>query len=298
MKNTSLLIPLVLAGLLSLTFASNEPAATKSAQSHQEVIAILQTAPHPALDAVKNSFKKELENQLGQDVIFIEQNGFGQMSSLQTMAQSFHQKKNINLVLAIGTPAVQAMASVEKKRPIVFAAVTDPSILKIDLEKSQVFGISDGVEASEQIQQIKASFPSVKRIGLIFSVCEANSIGAIQKLKEAIEKQGLESIEIGLQLASEIGSILESSSSKCDLWLAPTDNLVAMSMPLISRIAQKKQLPIVTSDIMLFDQGATAAFGIDYNQAGVEAANLALSLLKNSKPVPHVQLMQARWVKR
>jgi putative ABC transport system substrate-binding protein len=173
------------------------------------------------------------------------------MSSLQMMAQSIIRRSEIALTLSIGTAATQAITSIETQKPIVFAAVTDPSILKVNLDSGNVYGISDAVSAQAQMDLIRAHFPTAQKIGLIFNPSEPNSLYALKKLQEAISKLHLESFPIGIQSSSEVPAMVESAVRKCDLILAPTDNLVAMSMPLIAKITRRANIPLVASDLLL-----------------------------------------------
>lgn len=281
-------------GAFALFFISSRKSAEFS-KSH--VIGILQTASHPALDMIKESFKEQLRKDFSDDVQFIEQNGLGQMSALQMMAKSFHQQKKIELILAIGTPAIQVMAGVEKEKPVVFAAVTDPSVLQIDLENSNIYGVSDAIDANAEIQAIVDAFSKIERVGLLYSSAEINSQSAALKLTQSLQEKGIQVQIITVQSVTDIPQSLESACRKCDLILSPTDHLVATSMPLIARITNAAKRPMVASDVTLCGPGlATAAYGVDYSEMGRYSAEVAFSLIQKKGPKKHVFQVEPDWV--
>src|SRR5436190_7684961 len=104
-------------------------------------IGILQTASHPALDAARQGFIDEIQSQVNDKVNFVINNGQGSISTIHTIAQQFHAKQDIDGIFAIATPAVQAMVSIEKEKPICIAAVSvTPALF---LSEKNVCGVSD-----------------------------------------------------------------------------------------------------------------------------------------------------------
>jgi putative ABC transport system substrate-binding protein len=281
-------------GAFALFYISSQKS---SELSKAHVIGIIQTASHPALDMIKESFKEQIRKDFSEDVQFIEQNGLGQMNALQMMAKSFHQQKKIELILAIGTPAIQVMAGIEKERPLVFAAVTDPSVLQVDLENGNIYGVSDAIEASDEIQTIINFFSKTERVGLLYSSAEINSQSAALKLTQAMQEKGIKVQVIAIQSVTDIPQSLESACRKCDLILSPTDHLVATSMPLIARITNAAKRPMVASDVTLCAPGlATAAYGVDYSEMGRLSAQMAFSLIQKKAPKKHILQIEPDWV--
>lgn len=244
-------------------------------------IAILQTAAHPALDMAACAFKEQLQSSYKGEIRWIESQGMGQTSTLAAMAQSFHRDSRINLVFTIGTAATQVMAIAERNKPIVFAAVTDPSILHLG-SQDNVCGCSDAIDASNQITVIRTLMPQVKNIALLFNPAESNSQSAVKKLQLALQEMSIGYTMAPIQSATDIPSVVTRACESSDLLLAPADNLVATTMPLIAKIAASHQKNVIASDTLLCGPGlASAAFGIDYGRCGAGAAHLAQMLIQD-----------------
>lgn len=88
-------------------------------------IGICQLVQHPALDAATQGFKDALTKMLGADhVKFDEQNASGDSATCATIVNQF-VSKNVDLILANATPALQAAASATQSIPILGTSVTE-----------------------------------------------------------------------------------------------------------------------------------------------------------------------------
>src|SRR3990167_2804433 len=187
-------------------------------------IGILQTASHPALNAARNGFIETLEKKLHNDVQFIIQNAEGNISHAHTIAQKFHADSSIDGIFTIATPATQAMASIETKKPIFFAAVTDPHALGFIHPTTNICGASDMIDVEKEIDLLVNLVPHAKKVGLIFNTAEVNSIVLINKMKDELQKRNLTPLDFGVTSEADIPAAIEVACRKTDALLAPTDN--------------------------------------------------------------------------
>ena len=106
-------------------------------------IGILQLVEHPALDAAYQGFVDALTEAGYTDGVNIEidyQNAQADQSNLMTISERFVKNK-VDLILAIATPAAQAVASATTDIPILFTAVTDPVTARL-VESNEVPGLN------------------------------------------------------------------------------------------------------------------------------------------------------------
>ena len=95
-------------------------------------IGICQLVQHPALDAATQGFMDALTQMLGDKVTFDEQNASGDSATCATIVNQF-VSKNVDLILANATPALQAAASATNTIPILGTSVTEYGVaLDID----------------------------------------------------------------------------------------------------------------------------------------------------------------------
>lgn len=257
-------------------------------------VAILQTASHPALNAVKDSFIQKLSDGLNNDVSIIVQNAEGAINSLQSMAQSLHADSDIDLIFAIATPAAQSIVTLEKKKPIVFAAVTDPQtagLIKPTI--TNLTGVTDMIDVAQQINLVTTLLPNIKTVGLLFNRGESNATYIAKQMQELLAKHNIKTIDFGIVNESEISAAVEAACRKTDLILAPTDNSVASAITLITSVAHRMGKPVIVSDNMLVARGALAAQGVNYAECGKQAAEQAIAILKDCKQPSELPIINA-----
>ncbi len=246
-------------------------------------IGIIQTASHPALDDAREGFKSELQHLYNGKIKFIEQNAEGNASQAQAIATSFHANKNITAIYAIASLATQAMARVEKTKPIFVAAVTDANALGIMHPKTNVCGSSDKVDATQQLNLLLTLLPQTKHIAILYNPTETNSLVMVKDMTKAISNRNISFSLIGVHTAGEIASTIAITKKNTDVIWTPVDNLVATAMPLITKTALKSGIPVMASDVLLVAQGALLAQGVDYKASGKQTAQIATSVLQGQK---------------
>lgn len=240
-------------------------------------IGIIQTTSHPALDQVRRAFITELQSLSNNEIEFVVQNAEGSISQAQSIAAKFHAQKKIDAILAIATPAVQAIARIEKEKPIFIAAVSEPESLGLSLQN--ICGTTDRIDTDAQCHLIKELIPDVKRVAILHTPGESNSVAMVKKMKASLDKQGICSTLLGVHMESEIAVAVNAASRKSDLILVPADNLLVSAMPLVASEALKNKTPLVVSDIPSVAKGALAARGADYGDLGKQTAHLAHRVL-------------------
>ena len=265
----------------------------KPATTAKYTIGILQTASHPALDAVRDGFMEELQSKFGGDVAFVVQNAQGSISQAHTIAQQFHANRQLNGVFAIATPAAQAMSAVDKVKPIVIAAVTDPNALGLIYPMTNVCGVTDAINVSAEIDMLVQLVPSAKTVGLLYTSGETNSLVMAKQMRQELEARGLVVTDFAVSNESDLAALTELACRKVDVLLAPTDNMVASAISLITTIMLKYKKPFIVSDNMLLKFGPLAARGVDYKASGKQAAQLAYKVVVEGKKPYELPIEQA-----
>ena len=244
-------------------------------------IGILQTASHPALDAVREGFVQHFRKNLNKEIRFVVQNAEGSLATAHMIAQQMHNDDSIVGICSIATLATQAIAHVEKKKPIFFAAVSDPHALGVIHPGTNVCGTSDATDVEAMVQGLKTLVPQAKKVALLFNPAEANSVAIVEKLKHALDAAGLQWILAGVSSEAEIAHVVRVALQNADALIIPPDNTVACAIKLVGLIAWQEKKPVILSDKMLLSKGILAvAGGVDYNELGRESAECALSVLR------------------
>lgn len=244
-------------------------------------IGIVQLTQHPALDSAHQGFLAALD-EAGVKYELDDQNASGDQSACQTIASKFANDDK-DLILAIATPAAQAMSGAETETPILITAVTDPaeSGLVESNEKpgGNVTGTSDLTPVKEQIDLLKQILPEAKTIGILYCSAESNSEIQAQIARDAIKAAGMESKDFTVSSSNEIQTVVQSMAGKVDAIYAPTDNTIAAGMPTVSMVATEKGLPVICGESGMVESGGLATYGIDYYQLGYMTGQQAVRIL-------------------
>ena len=279
MKKISALILFVLVvTALPLGIVSAEDAPIK--------IGVLQLVEHAALDAAYQGFVDALKEAGFEDGVNIEidyQNAQADQSNLMTISERF-VKNNVDLILAIATPAAQTVASATTTIPILFTAVTDPVAARL-VESNEkpglnVTGTTDAGPIDKQFALMKELFPDLKTIGIIYNSSEVNSEVQAKQAEEIAKEMGWE-VKFGtITSVNDIEQVANSLAEKVDGFYAPTDNTIASAMPNLVKVAEEKKLPILGSEPGMVEGGALMTVGIDYFKLGQQTGKMAVKILK------------------
>lgn len=143
-------------------------------------IGIVQLVQHDALDAATLGFRDALTEELGEEnVTFIEQNANGEPTVCTTIVNDL-VTKNVDLIMANATAALQAAANGTQTIPVLGTSVTDyATALEIEdfngVIGTNVSGTSDLAPLDGQAAMLTELFPDAERIALLYCSAEPNS---------------------------------------------------------------------------------------------------------------------------
>lgn len=254
-------------------------------------IGIAQFAPHPSLDNCREGFLAGLAEAGyvdGENIKVIYENAQADGSMVNQIATDFVAKK-VDLICAIATPMAMGAYGVAKDTdiPVIFTAVTDP--VKAELAKADktpngnTTGTSDKLPVEEQLKMIRKILPNAKKLGIMYTTSEVNSISAIEEYKEAASIYGFEIVESGISTSADIPLAADSLLEKVDCITNLTDNTVVTSLPIILEKAAAKNIPVFGSEVEQVKIGCLASMGLDYVELGKKTGSMAAAILKGEK---------------
>ena len=256
-------------------------------------IGVLQYADHPSLDNCREGFKQGLDSE-GIKYDITESSAKGDDSTNTQIAQQF-VSQGMDLVCGIATPSAQACynAAYEAKIPVIFNAVSDPVAAKLAESDTQamdgITGVSDMLPVDEQLKLIREMLPDAKKIGILYTTSEANSVSTIETYKQKVGEYGFELVEKGITNAAEIPQAVDLLVSEVDCISNMTDNTLLEK-------ATAKNIPVFGSEEEQVGNGCIASAGIDYIELGKKAGVMAARVLKGEdvKNIPYETLTESK----
>jgi putative tryptophan/tyrosine transport system substrate-binding protein len=263
-------------------------------------IGVVQLVEHAALDASYQGFVDGLKAagyEDGKNIKLDFQNAQGEQANCATIAQKLINDKS-DLILAIATPAAQAVANLTKKIPILVTAVTDPATAKLvasnEAPGGNVSGTSDLNPVEAQIELLKQIVPKATTIGFIYCSSEQNSKFQIDIAKKAADKLGLKYVEATVSNSNEIQQVTQSLVGKVQAVYAPTDNMIAAGIPTVTSVLNPAKIPLICGEEGMVKAGGLATYGVNYYELGKQTAAMAVAILKDGKkpadmPIQYLQ---------
>lgn len=275
---------LAVAGGLGLVGCGGDGAAdagSASAARASYKIGVLQLTEHPALDAANKGFVEAIE-AANINAKINQQNAQNDQSACQTIASTL-VNEGCDLILAIATPAAQAVAGATADIPVVCTAITDfaASGLVEDNEAPgcNVTGTSDMNPVVDQIELLHQLVPEAKTVGLLYCTAESNSKLQIDLAAEELDRLGIEGVEYTASSSNEVQQVVESMVGKVDAIYTPTDNTIASAMTVIASIANENKVPTVCGEVAHVEAGGLASISINYEELGRRAGEMAVRIL-------------------
>lgn len=281
---------LVAAGLAAGCGGDQQAGGKTDSGSKIYKVGIVQLVEHPALDAANKGFVEGLASKGFKDnVKFDQQNAQADQSNLNTIAQRFVSEKD-DLILAIATPAAQAVANATKDIPIVGTAITDYEAARL-VQSNQhpggnVTGTTDMNPVEKQVDLMVKLVPGIKTIGTIYTSSEVNSQVQVDKMKKYAESKGLRVVEATVTNVNDIQQAAQNLTNQgVQAIYVPTDNILASAMPNLVKVTNEARIPVFPAEEGMVKAGGVATYSVDYYKLGFQTGIMAADILSGkSKP--------------
>jgi putative ABC transport system substrate-binding protein len=259
--------------------------ACKSAPARK--VAVIKFATHPALDETEAGIKEALmaaqqSNPELAKVTVQYYNANGNPQLAKQLAETA-TAQNVDLIIAIATPAAQAVARTPSNIPLIYGAVADPEGAGL-LSTGRATGIRNVGEniIDRALAFIHTVYPGKKRLGTMFNPAEQNSVYVQSIIKNLAPKYEFELMQVEVRDATQVASSSESLARRVDFIYSANDNTVNAAAAAASSVTQATKTPFFLGDLSTLKAGALASIGLEYRTMGRDVGNMAVDLLKGA----------------
>lgn len=266
---------------------------SKKMTKKKYLIGVIQCASNPALDTLRDSCVKKIEEIIGKDhVSFVIKNADASVINSTIIADQLVKNEEIDAFVTIGSSPTQAIHAIEKKRTVVFAGVSDPCVLGLVYEKSNVTGTIDAMDEDAITEMITSFCPEAKKIGVLRTAGELNA-KECESLEKLFINRGIQFYHFTVSSESDILLAVENACRTVDAVLVPTDSIVASGITTVIARTNKYNIPLFVCFNEAAPLGALATRGVDYAMNGKQTALILLDILLNKKEPSAVSLVKA-----
>ncbi len=260
------------------------------------VVGISQLVTHPALDAATEGFQDALNKWLPGQVTFDYQNAANDPATCATIANSF-VSKNVDLIMANATSALQAAATATADIPILGTSVTEYGVAFGITDFSgtvggNISGTSDLAPLDQQAAMIKEWCPDAKNVGLVYCSNEANSQYQEDTVQAELESLGYTCTQYPFSDSNDIAAVVQTAADNSDLLYVPTDNTAASNTPIIDNICHGS-IPVFAGEEGLAAGCGVATLSISYYDIGYKTGEMAAKILTGEADISTMPIAYA-----
>lgn len=251
-------------------------------------IGISQFAVHGSLDNCREGFLAGLAEEgfvEGENLTIEYVNAQAEPGMAAMTADNFVSKK-VDMICAIATPTAMTAynSTMNTEIPVIYTAVSDPVEAGLANEDGtpvgNITGTSDALAVDAQLQMIREILPDAKRIGIIYTTSEANSISTVASYEEAAAGYGFEIVTTGITAMSEVPLAAADMVTKVDCITNLTDNTVVSALQSVLDEANKADIPVFGSEVEQVKAGCVASMGLEYFELGKQTGKMAAMVLR------------------
>jgi putative ABC transport system substrate-binding protein len=260
------------------------------------VIGMLQMVDAPPPNQTREGFEKALAAagyKDGETVTYIQKDAAGELPNTTLVMQQFLSEK-VDLVLAVGTPPLQAaMKVMPASVPVVFCYCSNPWGAGagtppggVGQHKPNVVGTIGTNPVGKELDLAREVNPALKTAGLIYNPGEPNSEYEAKVLREEAARRG---ITIVSQSVANSGEVLQAAQAlaenKVEAFVKIGDYATIQAFNSICKVGLENKIPVYSvdaDDIKL--PGCLATIGWTYADDGLAAGRLAVRVLKGTSP--------------
>jgi len=212
----------------------------------------------------------------------------GDMPTLNTLVDAALTDR-ADLIMTLSTPTLQAAISKVHHDPIVFTYVADPISAGAGHSFTEhlpnVTGVATGSADEELLAILRQCLPRVRRIGTIYVPSEVNTVYHRNQLVLEARRLGIEVVSVAANTSSDLpDAALALSSMKIDAVVQIAGNLTGTGFTSIAQAARKARLPAFGFLTSQAEQGAAVVVARDYYTGGIDAAQLAVRIMRGEHP--------------
>lgn len=279
----------LLSFILSVVMALTCLAGCGELTANKTTVGIIQLMAHSSLDNCCEGIKLALD---AKDIAYDVQVGSSTspVDDCQGYASNMVASGKYSAIIAIATPAAtaaySAVQSASSDIPVIFCSVSDPIgsglVDSIENPGNNCTGTCDAIDIAGQVKLIKSLQPDIKKLGVLYTTTESNSLAQLKTLKDEAEKVGITVIDKGINEAAELASAVAALLPKVDAVTNLTDNNVVDNMGTLLEQAKAAEIPVYGSEIEQVKKGCIASASLDYVALGKTTGNMAVDILNGA----------------
>ncbi|MBE6685983.1 MAG: ABC transporter substrate-binding protein [Ruminococcaceae bacterium] len=259
-------------------------------------IGIAKFEAHDAIDRSTEGFRESVISGLGgiDYVEFIEYNIGRDSNYCDKIIKKFIDK-DVDLIMANGTGALQSAAKATDSIPILGTSITDFETaldfkgVKGALGKN-ITGTSDIAPLDEMAKVITDTVPDAKMVGILYCSSESNSDYQVKRMTNILRGNGLSVTQYPFENDKDLSAIAKTAADLSDVIYIPADNATSNLAKEIDSIIRPTGTPVIATGEDNCKAFGVATLAIDYKELGKKTGEMAVDILLGEKNVQDIEI--------
>ncbi len=258
--------------------------------TNEKKVGIIVPIEHKAMNEIVAGFTDTIKAEYPHAVSFKIANAQGDMNLERAIIQQM-KDEGYDVVAPIGTDASQMSASVIHNAPVISIAASISDSERKAHQPCNVAVVHDEISSAQLLQFVHTVYPQIKNLVLIHSTSD-KVFPEVDEAKAAGLKYGITVKNMMVSSLNELYSTANNIPDDTQGILVLKDSLIVSGITTLEISAQKRHIPLITSDQGSVQDGAAFALGVHEREIGVESGKLAAEILqgKSACDLPIVEM--------
>jgi putative ABC transport system substrate-binding protein len=197
---------------------------------------------------------------------------------------------NVDVIIAVATPATLAVKQATSVVPIVFVAVSDPVgtglVASLARPGGNVTGLANQQAelAGKRLQLLHEVVPGLRRLAILGNIANPTVVLEMGDVQAVARTLGIEVTTVEIRQAEDIAQGLELLRGRADALYVTSDPLLNSNRVRINALALDVRLPTFHGFREHVEAGGLMSYGPNYPDLFRRAAEYVEKILRGSKP--------------
>jgi putative ABC transport system substrate-binding protein len=199
-------------------------------------------------------------------------------------------RMKVDVIVALGSPAIVAAKQATGVIPIVFPLASDPVgdglVASLARPGGNITGLSNEQPdlAGKRLEILRELVPGLSRLGYIANGNNPTAMGNVREVEEAAAKLAVEMMPLDIKHAEDIPPAIETLKGRAQALYVVGDPLIADNQIQINTLALAARLPTMHGSRSYITSGGLLSYGPDYSDLFRRAGDYVDKILKGAKP--------------
>ena len=198
---------------------------------------------------------------------------------------------NVDVIVAVSQPTVQAAREATKTIPIVMFAVGDPVATEIVTSLSQPGGNITGLSqlspelSVKRLELLRDVSPGVTRVAVLSNPTNPSNAPQLRDIKAAAHALGIQLQLLEVRAPQDLeGAFQAARRERAGALIALDDLFIFTQRVRIVALADKSRLPAIFGWPIFAESGGLMSYGVDFQEMARRTAVLVDRILRGTKP--------------